>query len=99
MPAHSSHKLQPLDVGCFSPLKKAYGRIIEDLMRRHITHVSKKDFLFAFYEAYTASITSANIRAGFKASGLVPFDSERIISQLDIVAIVRIPLPNPFLLT
>lgn len=25
MPLHSSHLLQPLDVGCFSPLKRAYG--------------------------------------------------------------------------
>ena len=68
-------------------------------MRRHITYVSKKDFLFAFYEAYTASITPDNIRAGFKASGLVPFDPERVISQLDIVAIVRTPSPNPSLPT
>ncbi|KAM5521604.1 pogo transposable element with krab domain [Fusarium oxysporum f. sp. phaseoli] len=26
MPAHASHLLQPLDVGCFGPLKQAYGR-------------------------------------------------------------------------
>jgi predicted HTH domain antitoxin len=26
MPPHSSHLLQPLDVGCFAPLKVAYGR-------------------------------------------------------------------------
>jgi hypothetical protein len=26
MPPHSSHLLQPLNVGCFSPLKTAYGR-------------------------------------------------------------------------
>ena len=26
MPAYSSHLLQPLNVGCFAPLKKAYGR-------------------------------------------------------------------------
>ena len=25
MPAHSSHLLQPLDVGCFSALKRFYG--------------------------------------------------------------------------
>jgi hypothetical protein len=33
MPAHSSHILQPLDVGCFGPLKQAYGRQIEKKMR------------------------------------------------------------------
>jgi hypothetical protein len=25
MPSHSSDKVQPLDVGCFAPLKEAYG--------------------------------------------------------------------------
>ncbi|BCS24404.1 uncharacterized protein APUU_40848A [Aspergillus puulaauensis] len=29
MPSHSSHLLQPLDVGCFGPLKRAYGGLIE----------------------------------------------------------------------
>jgi hypothetical protein len=33
MPPHSSHLLQPLDVGCFGPLKKVYGREIEPLIR------------------------------------------------------------------
>jgi hypothetical protein len=33
MPAHSSHLLQPLDIGCFSPLKRAYGSLIEKLAR------------------------------------------------------------------
>ncbi|KAF2178647.1 CENP-B protein, partial [Zopfia rhizophila CBS 207.26] len=26
MPSHSSHLLQPLNIGCFSPLKDAYRR-------------------------------------------------------------------------
>ena len=45
MPAHSSHLLQPLDVGCFRPLKQAYSRQVEELMRTHITHISKLEFL------------------------------------------------------
>jgi hypothetical protein len=32
MPPHSSHLLQPLDVGCFAPLKKAYGTQIGELI-------------------------------------------------------------------
>ncbi|KAF1922946.1 DDE-domain-containing protein, partial [Didymella exigua CBS 183.55] len=41
MPPHSSHLLQPLDVGCFAPMKKAYGRQAELLMRNKITHITK----------------------------------------------------------
>jgi hypothetical protein len=36
MPPHLSHLLQPLDVGCFSPLKRAYSREIEALIRHYI---------------------------------------------------------------
>ena len=39
MPPHSSRLLQPLDVGCFSPLKRAYSRQIEGLIKSHINHV------------------------------------------------------------
>lgn len=60
MPSHSSHYLQPLDVGCFGPMKKAHGRQIEDLMRAHITHVNKVEFLRAFREAFFASMTEKN---------------------------------------
>ncbi|KAK6222045.1 transposase [Colletotrichum tabaci] len=84
MPPHSSHKLQPLDVGCFSPLKRAYSQEIEVLMRVHITHIAKEDFLPAFYKAYDKAMTTSNIQAGFRATGLVPYDPEHVISQLDV---------------
>ena len=32
MPPHSSHLLQPLDVGVFGPLKRAYGKLTEAMM-------------------------------------------------------------------
>jgi hypothetical protein len=65
MPSHSSHLLQPLDVGCFAPLKKAYGRQAEDLMRNKITHITKTEFLPCFIAAHNASITKSNIQGGF----------------------------------
>jgi hypothetical protein len=91
MPPHSSHLLQPLDVGCFGPLKKAYGREIERLIRRSITHVSKTDFFLAFYVAFQATITEKNIKAGFRGAGLAPFNPEYIISKFDVQ--LRTPTP------
>ncbi|KAL2015161.1 hypothetical protein VTK56DRAFT_6180 [Thermocarpiscus australiensis] len=84
MPLHSSHLLQPLDVSCFGPLKQAYGRQIEDLIRMHINHVSKLEFLYGFREAFFTSLTEKNIRGGFAGAGLVPYDPERVLSKLDI---------------
>jgi DDE superfamily endonuclease len=74
MPPHSSHLLQPLDVGCFGPLKVAYGKQIEGLMRAHITHIAKEDFFPAFYAAHQSAMIEQNIRGGFRGAGLVPFD-------------------------
>jgi len=90
MPAHSSHRLQPLDVGCFRALKRSYGAEIEKLMKLHISHISKEDFLIAFYTAFFASMTESNIKGGFWGSGLVPYDLDYVISQLD----VRIRTPS-----
>jgi hypothetical protein len=83
LPSHSSHFLQPLDVGCFSPLKRSYGKQIEQMMRMQITHITKEDFFDAFVEAFHASIIANNVRAGFRAASLVPFDPESVISRLD----------------
>jgi hypothetical protein len=65
MPPHSSHLLQPLDVGCFSPLKRAYSREIEALIRHHINHITKLEFLPAFKAAFNRSFTAANICSAF----------------------------------
>ena len=48
MPPHTSHLLQPLDVSCFSPLKRAYGREIEELARQGVNHIDKIDFLTVY---------------------------------------------------
>jgi hypothetical protein len=91
MPAHSSHILQPLDVGCFSPLKKAYGRQIEDMMQAHIVHITKDDFFPAFYAAFNIAMTESNIRGGFRGAGLLPFNPESVISTLDL----KLKTPTP----
>ena len=69
MPPHSSHILQPLDVGCFSPLKRSYGKEIEKLVRLRIHHITKLEFLPAFHEAFKNAFTAQNIQSGFRATG------------------------------
>ena len=82
MPPHSSHLLQPLDVGCFAVLKQSYGGQIEGYMRNGVNHIDKPDFLRAFHAARTEAMTLANIQSSFAATGLVPYDPERVLSKL-----------------
>ena len=91
MPSHSSHLLQPLDVGCFAPLKRAYGKQVEDFIRNGINHITKLEFLPAFKAAFEASFTQSNIKGGFRGAGLVPYDPEAVISKLDVQ--LRTPTP------
>ena len=92
LPPHSSHFTQPLDVGCFSVLKRMYGRQIEGFMKAHIHHITKVEFLTAFKAAYPQSITVQNAQAGFRGAGLIPFDPQAVISKLDIK--LRTPTPT-----
>ena len=51
MPAHLSHLLQPLDVGCFSVLKQAYGCLIEQLIAHSVNYINKREFLLLYRQA------------------------------------------------
>jgi hypothetical protein len=65
MPPYSSYLLQPLDVSCFSPLKRAYSREIKALIRNYINYITKLKFLPAFKVAFKRLFTSANICSAF----------------------------------
>jgi DDE superfamily endonuclease len=91
MPSHASHLLQPLDVGCFSPLKTAYGNGISALARNHTNHIAKETFLPAFKTAFNKAFTKENICASFRGAGLVPHEPEVVLSKLDL----RLRTPTP----
>lgn len=82
MPAHSSHLLQPLDVGCFSVLKRSYGTQVAEFMRLGINHIDKAEFLYALKLARNSALTESNIRTAFAATGLVPRNPDRVLSTL-----------------
>ncbi|EEA22980.1 conserved hypothetical protein [Talaromyces marneffei ATCC 18224] len=78
MPPHSSHLLQPLDVGCFAVLKRHYGQQVEQRMRDGFNHIDKLDFLMAFPKARTEAYKARTIQNSFVATGLVPFNPDRM---------------------
>ena len=84
MPAHSSHLLQPLDVGLYSPLKPAYGRPINLFIQVSIIHITKAEFFIAYLAAHNAIFTEKNIKARFRSTGILPWDPDSIISKLDV---------------
>ncbi len=73
LPAHTSHVLQPLDLGCFSSLKSAYRRFLgEHTALTDTTKVGKANFLEFYAKAREIGLREENIRSGWKATGLYP---------------------------
>jgi hypothetical protein len=83
MPAHSSHLLQPLDVGCFGPLKRAYGGLIEAKQRLGFHHIDKHDFLQAYPTARSEVFSIQNIQSGFRATGIHPYDPDEVLKRFN----------------
>jgi hypothetical protein len=94
MPPHSSHILQPLDVVCFSPLKRKYSQRVQDLARKRVFHINKEGFLPAFKDAFFDVFTAENCRKAFEAAGLVPLNSQVVLDRLEVR--LRTP-PEPLL--
>jgi hypothetical protein len=82
MPPHSSHLLQPLDVGCFAVLKRSYGGLVEQKIGLGVNHIDKLEFLPLYQEARAQALSESNIKGGFRATGLVPFNPSAVLSLL-----------------
>jgi hypothetical protein len=91
MPPHTSHLLQPLDVGVFGPLKRAYGKLVEEMMVAGNNHIDKEDFLSLYPPAREKVFTRENIRSGFAGAGLNPLNQERVLEKFTFQ--LRTPTP------
>jgi hypothetical protein len=62
-------------------------------MRDGVNHIDKPDFLTAYHKARTEAMTPAIARSGFAATGLIPFNPERVLEKLNTQ--IRTPTPPP----
>ncbi|XP_003240827.1 uncharacterized protein LOC100571979 [Acyrthosiphon pisum] len=75
-PPHTSHRLQPLDVGFYGPLKTSYSQACDDFLVSNpgicisITHIPK-----IFGTAYLKVATIQTAVNAFRATGIEPYDS------------------------
>lgn len=93
LPSHTSHKLQPCDVGVFAPLKTAYRDEVERLCRGSLDTISKEHFTSLYKPERERALTKRNITAGWAASGLFPFHPERVLRKIP-KAPAELTVPN-----
>ena len=82
LPSHTSHKLQPCDVGVFAPLKAAYRNQVERLYRGGAGTIGKEHFTYLYSIARKRAFTQRNIAAGWAATGLFPFNPDRVLKNI-----------------
>ena len=84
-PANTTHFLQPLDVAVFGPMKKQWRSILDRWRASNPrTTYNKGEFSRRLRELCDI-LNRQNILAGFRATGLVPFDVEEAIRHLPLV--------------
>jgi hypothetical protein len=82
LPSHTSHKLQPCDVGVFGPLKTAYREQVEQLYRGGANTIGKQHFTLLYSRARAVAITPRNIKSSWSKSGLFPFNPDRVLREI-----------------
>jgi hypothetical protein len=84
LPPHTTHQIQPLDVGLFQSLVTAYSKSLNDLMYKgegHV-HVTKRLFWLLFKDAWDASFTTSNIESSWRKTGIWPFNPPIILDTI-----------------
>jgi len=82
LPPHSTHKLQPLDIGCFRPLQYYYGKEVDNFYWYSHTGVNKEYFMKLYPTARTKAFTHKTICNAWKAIGLLPYNPTAVLKTL-----------------
>lgn len=85
-PPHCTHRMQPLDITVFGPLKTMYAKQHDDWKRANMNVIFDLHHVPLILEkCLDVAVTPKNIKAGFKASGIFPFDAN-VFTEVDFVA-------------
>jgi hypothetical protein len=98
LPPHTSHVLQPLDVGIFKPLKTYLSSKLDPTIRTQVARLQKPEWVDAYVEARAAAFTPGNIWRAWRGAGLFPFNPDRVlrhirppVSSVVSSAVLRVP--------
>jgi hypothetical protein len=97
LPPHTSHILQPLDVGIFSPLKRVLSAEIEKLFRLDTRRIPRVEWTEACITAINRAFIPRSIETSFRASGIYPLSPVTILSTLRMPTTTLRVTPPPII--
>jgi hypothetical protein len=76
LPPHTSHRMQPLDVTFYGPLKAAYKKESDCFMKSHLAErITPYDVASLFNKAYSNVASISKGESGFRVTGIFPMNS------------------------
>ena len=81
LPAHTSHLLQPMDVGCYGPLQRIYNSLCHKFMRETSGTITRYNICELACKAYTRALSAENLQAAFRRTSIFPLDKDAIAKE------------------
>lgn len=75
LPPHTTHKLQPLDVGVFGPFSRRWVNRCNEYVEDYGTEIPRAEFVREYMSVRDEKFTSDVVKGAFKKSGICPLDS------------------------
>ena len=82
---HSSHLLQPCDLGPFAHLKRAYSNHLKAYISQGKAQLSRPQFNLLYERTRRAGLTEQYIKAGWSRTGLYPYNPQRVLQSNELV--------------
>jgi hypothetical protein len=104
LPSHSTHLLQPLDIGVFQPFKHWHQVHLHEAVRYGALEFTKLDFLAAFQWIHERKFKRKTILSVWEKGGFLPFNPALVQGKMAVfdsqaaqVAPMRPLTPPPIL--
>jgi hypothetical protein len=94
LPPHTSHFLQPLDVGVFHVYKHRHAQAVEDASYTGCGKFTKVEFLAAISKIRQNTFKRRTIQHAFRSCGFVPFNPDVVLEKLPRRRQVRYTTPS-----
>ena len=77
LPSHTTHALQPCDVGAFGPLAQSWKQVVT-LTSQSLIAIQKDNLLTHYHTARVGALNATTIQSAFRKTGIWPLDRHAI---------------------
>ena len=78
LPAHTSHILQPLDVGCYGPFQRIYNNECHKTMYTNSSVITRYNVCEIACKVYPKAFSPTNLQSAYKKAGVFPLDRNAV---------------------